>query len=135
GLAAEDAATRDPFRNPHWARDHGAEHAAADLADRDKLVLAAVAGADVVGHLLGGFSAPSSMWTVPRAFLISMFVRPEWRGTGVGSRLVGQFREWAAERGAEQLRVTAYAANEGAIRFYQRHGFTPLEVTFTRVTS
>ena len=41
-----------------------------------------------------------------------------------------RFRAWAADKGAVQLRVTAYTGNEGAIRFYQRHGFAPLESTF-----
>ena len=59
-----------------------------------------------------------------------MYVMPAWRGQNVGSRLVGQFTSWAKTKGAVQLRVTAYTANEGAIRFYQRQGFTPLESTF-----
>lgn len=130
GLAAEDGAVRDPIRNANWARDHGAEHTAADLANRDRLVLAAETKGEIVGHLLGGYFPPSDMWVGARAYLISMFVRPEWRGHTVGSRLVGHFTRWATDRGAAELRVTAYAANEGAIRFYQRHGFTPLEMTF-----
>jgi DNA-binding beta-propeller fold protein YncE len=32
-------------------------------------------------------------------------------------------------KGAAELRVTAYSANEGAIRFYQRHGFSALDST------
>lgn len=46
-----------------------------------------------------------------------------------GARLVEYFRSWAREKGAVQLRVTAYTANTGAIRFYRRHGFVPLETT------
>jgi ribosomal protein S18 acetylase RimI-like enzyme len=30
-----------------------------------------------------------------------------------------------------ELRVSAYTANEGALRFYRRHGFTPLDTTRT----
>ncbi len=46
-----------------------------------------------------------------------------------GSQLVEHFRSWAKEKGAVQLRVTAYTANTDAIRFYQRHGFAALETT------
>ena len=33
------------------------------------------------------------------------------------------FLAWAADNGAQRATVTAYAANEGAQRFYARHGF------------
>ena len=33
------------------------------------------------------------------------------------------FLAWAAEKGADRATVTAYAANDGAQRFYARHGF------------
>jgi len=44
----------------------------------------------------------------------------------VGSRLVEDFVAWARERGASRLQVEAYIANDGALRFYRRHGFVPL---------
>jgi hypothetical protein len=36
---------------------------------------------------------------------------------------------WAAEKGAQRATVTAYAANDGARRFYARHGFAVRSVT------
>jgi GNAT superfamily N-acetyltransferase len=94
------------------------------------LVLVADHDGEVVGHLLGAYHDSSDMWLVARAHLISMFVQPVWRGQSIGSRLVGEFAAWASSRGAAQMRVTAYTANNGAIRFYQRHGFVQLESTF-----
>jgi GNAT superfamily N-acetyltransferase len=129
GLAREDGATRDRLRNPDWARQYAAEEYGKHLANPDMLVLVAQCDEAIVGHLLGGFYGASPMWTAPRAMLISTYVVPSRRGLKVGSRLVGQFTSWAKEKGAVQLRVTAYTANEGAIRFYQRHGFTPLDTT------
>lgn len=130
-LFAVDAAARDPLRNPDWPPLHAAEHVASTLADPAMLVLAAEAGGAVVGHLTGALLAVSPMWTAPRAELFSMHVMAPWRGQGIGSRLVGRFRDWAQDRGVVQLRVSAYTANEGALRFYQRHGFTPLDTTLT----
>jgi len=130
GLIAEDGAPRDRLRNADWPRLHGTKWCADNLANPDRLVLAAVAGQEVVGHLLGAFAGPSAMWVAPRADLVSMYVMPAWRGEGIGSRLVEGFVSWARGRGASQLRVTAYVANVGAVRFYQRHGFVPLETTF-----
>ena len=52
-----------------------------------------------------------------------------WRSQGIGSQLVDRFKAWANTRGVAQLRVSAYTANEAAIRFYRRHGFVPLDTT------
>lgn len=130
GLFAEDAASRDPLRDPNWPLRHAAADYARHLTNPDTLVLVAVQDAAVVGHLLGGFYEASAMWRSPRAYLISMFVQAPWRGAGVGSRFVADFSAWARGKGATQLRVTAYSSNEGAVRFYRRHGFAPLESTF-----
>jgi len=130
GLFAQDAASRDPLRDPNWPLRHASAEYAKHLTNSDSLVLVAVHDAAIVGHLLGGFYGASAMWRSPRAYLISMFVQAPWRGVGVGSRFVADFSAWASSKGATQLRVTAYSANEGAVRFYLRHGFAPLESTF-----
>lgn len=134
GLSAEDGALRDPLRNPGWAQTHAARSYAEHLANPDMVVLVAEHGGGVVGHLLGAYYGPSDMWLDARAYLISMYVQPPWRGQRVGSRLVAEFAAWADARGASQLRVTAYAGNEDAIRFYAQHGFVPLETTFAADT-
>lgn len=128
GLFAEDS-VRDRLRNPGWPQAHAADDETENVANPDMLVLLAELDGPVIGHLTGGFYAASAMWTSPQAILISMHVMAAWRGQHVGAQLVEYFRSWAKEKGAVQLRVTAYAANTGAIRFYQRHGFVPLETT------
>jgi GNAT superfamily N-acetyltransferase len=109
---------------------HAAGQCAQNIADPDMLVLVAESNGAVVGRLTGGLATVSPMWSAPRVILISMYVMPPWRGQSVGSRLVEQFTAWAKAKGAAQIRVTACSANEGAIRFYRRHGFTVLETTF-----
>ena len=42
--------------------------------------------------------------------------------------LADPFKDWAVSQDAQRLTVTAYAANSGAIRFYQRNGFAPKSV-------
>jgi GNAT superfamily N-acetyltransferase len=128
-LFAADAAVRDPLRNPGWADAHAAGHVTETLANPDMLVLVAEYDGAIVGHLTGAFLPVSAMWTAPRAELFSMQVMAPWRSQGIGSQLVGSFKAWAHARGVAQLRVSAYTANEGAIRFYRRHGFVPLDTT------
>jgi GNAT superfamily N-acetyltransferase len=130
-LFAEDGATRDRLRNAEWPRDNGRPWIEALLADPDVLVLVAaeqMPGGAAVGHLLGHFYAASAMWTAARTELTSMYVSPEYRGQNIGGRLVEQFFAWSRERGAGRFHVSAYAANESAIRFYRRQGFAPLSI-------
>ena len=129
-LFAEDAGTRDPLRNKNWPATYGSEWASGLIADPESLVLVATTDG-VVGHLIGKFLPASEMWIAPRAELVSMYVRPEARGGGVAGRLIDAFVAWARERGAARLEVSAYAANETALRVYQRHGFHPHSVLLT----
>ena len=129
-LFLQDGVVRDRLRNPDWPTNNAHRYETGNLADPDMLVLVAVHGREVVAHLTGGFHADSAMWLAPTVDLISLNVMPGWRGQAIGTRLLDEFKSWARGRGAVQSRVTAYTANEGAVRFYRRHGFTALETTF-----
>lgn len=131
-LFAEDAGERDPLRNTAWPATHGEQWVSALLADPHSLVLAATTGTGVVGHLIGKLMPASEMWTAARAELVSMYVRPEVRGRGVAGQLIDTFVAWSHEHGAARLEVNAYAANETALRVYQRHGFQPHSILLTR---
>jgi GNAT superfamily N-acetyltransferase len=132
GLFAEDAGTRDPTLSQDWPRLHAADSFRAQFGDDSKLVLVADADGAVVGHLTGSLGEASDIRPIRVATLMSMYVMPSHRDAGVGARLVAAFREWAAAAGADRLAVSAYAANEGAIRFYQRNGFVPRTLVLER---
>lgn len=132
-LFAEDAGSRDSLRNQGWPASHGEQWCRDLLGDPDALAMVAVLDGDVVGHLVGAYSPASPMWTAPRAELVSMFVLSSLRGAGVGARLVHSFMTWADKLGAVRLHVSAYEANEGAIRFYGRCGFAIMSVDLVAV--
>lgn len=125
GLFAEDAGTRDATMNLDWPRTNGAQFLTEGIDDPDRLVLAAVRDGRVVGSLTGAISEPGDIRPIKIAILRSMYVRPEARDGGLGAALVAAFRAWAVEKNADRLSVTAYAANDDAVRFYRRNGFTP----------
>lgn len=128
-LFAEDAGTRDPATDTRWPAIHGEKAFADSIAGDDSLVMVAVNDDKVVGHLTGVLSEGGETRPGKVATLRSMYVRPEHRSGGVGAQLVAEFRKWAKENHADRLTVTAYAVNEAAQRFYQRHGFTPMFLT------
>jgi GNAT superfamily N-acetyltransferase len=68
----------------------------------------AVAGDEMVGFL-----------SLREAFLEQLYLAPSWTGHGVGSRLV----ELAKQRRPAGLELFTFQVNDGARRFYERHGF------------
>ena len=56
--------------------------------------------------------------------LFSMWVTPEARRLGVGRLLIDGVRDWGASWGARRVVLWVLAANEPAMRFYDRIGFT-----------
>ncbi len=57
------------------------------------------------------------------AFLMSMWVHPDARGTGAGDALVEAVLGWAAAAGYRTVRLHVGKDNAPARRLYARHGF------------
>jgi RimJ/RimL family protein N-acetyltransferase len=57
--------------------------------------------------------------------LVSMWVAPSHRGTGVAGELVDAVLGWAADMGARRVGLWVTRDNDRAKRFYERAGFTP----------
>jgi ribosomal protein S18 acetylase RimI-like enzyme len=131
-LVASDAGRYDTqATDVNWADRSGAAYAA-NVFSGDNVVLLARDSNTVAGHLVGRLYGPSSVHPVRGAELDSIHVYPQFRAAGTGSRLVEAFLAWAAEHGAVRASVTAYAANEPALRFYARHGFAVRSVIADR---
>lgn len=47
----------------------------------------------------------------------------DWRGRGVGTRLLEHLLEWAPNRGFHRIELRVFSNNPGAIRLYERFGF------------
>lgn len=125
GLFQEDAGQRDQSMNLEWPKQHGMEYFQQLLTGTKSICFVAVTDAETVGYLAGYVRDPNDLHFIKSAELESMFVLPAWRSQQVGSQLVQTFLEWARARGVQSISVSAYAANERAITFYQSHGFKP----------
>lgn len=58
-----------------------------------------------------------------KAHLLSMWVAPDYRRTGVGARLVSAVEQWAGAAGVRDLHLMVTSRNFAAMRFYERCGF------------
>ena len=63
----------------------------------------------------------------PGIYLEDLFVRPAWRGYGIGRRLLSWLADAALERGCGRLEWAVLDWNEPAIGFYRSLGAVALE--------
>lgn len=115
----ESAAGRDESEWRFRAR-RGSEGA-------ENLALAAVDPASPqrwVGYLACFVDAPGL------AHLVSVYVAPARRGTGLAERLVGEVRRWARDSGGvRRLHLFVHEDNARARAFYRRLGFSETGAT------
>jgi GNAT superfamily N-acetyltransferase len=97
-------------------------------------VLIAEAGSDVAGYALC-FHNYSTFLCKRGLYLEDLFVRPPFRGRGIGKLLLSHLARLAVERGCVRLEWAVLDWNEPAIEFYRSLGARPLEDwTVFRVT-
>lgn len=77
-------------------------------------------GQTLLYPLLAGDTGASQL---PHAELLSIMTEPAARSQGIGAALLAAVCAECRSRGVAELLVTVDAANDGARRFYQRHGF------------
>ena len=65
-----------------------------------------------------------------RAHLVSVYVAPSHRGTGLATRMVDRVAEWAhADAGTSSMHLYVHEDNRRAHAFYRRYGFTETGAT------
>ncbi|MBL0171124.1 MAG: GNAT family N-acetyltransferase [Gemmatimonadaceae bacterium] len=67
----------------------------------------------------------STFLAQPGIYLEDLFVRPEFRGHGIGTALLQHLATLAVSRGCGRLEWSVLDWNEGAIRFYRALGARP----------
>jgi ribosomal protein S18 acetylase RimI-like enzyme len=87
------------------------------VAEADSTVLA-----EIEGELEGFASFKYHDWN-KRAEIKGIYVRPEFKGRGVGTALITSGMEYAKRNGARGLWLETQNINYPAIRFYMKSGF------------
>lgn len=58
------------------------------------------------------------------AYLGFMFVVPDFRGRGVNQMIMEKLKDWVRSKDITEMRLKVYEENTGAIRAYEKAGFT-----------
>lgn len=97
------------------------------LQDPDAAVLIAEEDDVVVGCAVLRYEAKP--WGLA-CQIETLIVTADWRGRGVGARLVAASEEAAARRGAGGMRVEVVVENTGGRAFYERLGYGALALRY-----
>ncbi len=81
---------------------------------------------------VAGFLACDSKWFSKYEGTVvceihEIFVKPEWRGIGIGEMLMRRAMEYAEEKGREIIELWVGERNYNAIKFYRKFGFKDKE--------
>lgn len=128
-LFQEDAGTRDPSMNLNWSLLHGESYFRTTITSEKYLCLVAEVSSLVAGYLTGYVYGPNDFYSFRAATLESMFVQKEHRNVGIATRLIENFKDWLQQNNTQRVTVTAFTANEAALRLYKKVGFRSHEVT------
>jgi GNAT superfamily N-acetyltransferase len=93
-----------------------------------RLFVAEIAGT-VVG-LVGGYLAYALEFTPPYGRLIGLVVEEQWRGRGIGRRLMSRIEGWMQAQGAVQLLITSGKQRTRAHEFYKQLGYVETGLRF-----
>jgi len=80
------------------------------------------------GGRLGGYVLGSMQAGEAHGWVLSLAVSPDFRGRGIGERLVGGVLEAFAAKGAAEARLHVSPSNRGALALYRKAGFEEVRV-------
>jgi ribosomal protein S18 acetylase RimI-like enzyme len=97
---------------------HNSPHFAIDkkLAAGDGLFFVAAVGGKVVGTIMAGYDGH-------RGWIYSLAVLPDYRGRGVGSRLMRHAEERLKRLGCPKINLQILQGNESVEAFYRKLGY------------
>lgn len=91
----------------------------------EKATICAVMDGEEIAALAAGYT---DHMVENRAYLSILAVRADMRGQGYATRLLREFVDISAQKGADAVHAYAVASNLPAIRVYQKLGFARLNL-------
>lgn len=113
------------------ARKYGDDELRDILADSRRPVFVAEEGGAVLGYAFCVHQQPpagSSMAGVKTLYIDDLCVDEAARGRHVGGMLYAHVLDYAREQGCYNVTLNVWAANTGAMRFYEKLGLRPQKI-------
>jgi ribosomal protein S18 acetylase RimI-like enzyme len=107
------------------AEAYSLERTRADLADPAKASWLVEAGGEAIGYALAGpCTLPHDAVTPACGELKRIYFRKDRQGGGLGKALFAEIMDWLQAAGPRDVWIGVWSENHGALRFYERQGFT-----------
>lgn len=102
------------------------------LYDERRRILVAEGNGTLLGFVVAQRWAPSPIYAASsEIFIDELYVCPEVRGGGLGTRLVDGIKAWATSLQADRLRLRVLVANDAGQAFWKAQGARPFATTLT----
>ena len=120
----------DPTLVSNWPLTEEGKKYFEDLINNHYVVVA-ILNNEIVGYLAGTINEKGSYEDVQYGEINNMFINDNYRGYGIGKKLINSFKDYCKERNINNLIVTASSKNINAINFYKNNGFNDFNLTLT----
>ena len=94
-------------------------------------VIVALLDDKIAGYLAGSIEEKGVYELIQYGEINNMLVIEEYRGIGVGKRLIDNFKEYCKSQNIDNIKVVASFKNKDAINFYRKNGFEDFDLTLT----
>lgn len=117
-FSAYDASFRDRPGFPHWSEEQWVTWVSSDPAFRADQSWVAIAQGQPVGFIT------NEQESAQIGYIIQVGVHPDWRRQGLAAALMARSLQAWRDEGKEAVMLHVNVNNPGAIRLYQKLGFT-----------
>ena len=121
-LFLDPSSSSDKFADSNWPLSEVGKEAFKG-ALHDGFLWVTAEDSAVVGFICAEGSPLVDWRPIRRVELLSFYIEPEYRSSGVGAALVQELIKWAKQKEARTVFVSAYADNDKGIDFYRKMGF------------
>ena len=103
-------------------------------AIRNKYTIIAEKDGEPVGYLIGKIidASPDSARPIKQAYLENIYVSESVRGANIGGEIFASFKTYCKSEGVSRINVSVLAANENAVKFYEKVGFSPRSINLSQ---
>ena len=88
----------------------------------------------VIGYITGNIILPESFRIqIKMGIIDSLFIEEQYRGQGLGSKLISFFENWCIDKGIHRTRIVASFKNQKGIKLYKRLGYEECDLTLEKI--
>ena len=100
--------------------------------DNQRNVVLVAEEEELLGYVYGWFMRDFFLFKESRAYISDLFVKPEFRGNGVGSSLLTHIIDVFRKGGVRFVYADVYCRNTSALGFWKKNGFDVESFTLVR---